>query len=98
MLEFAFVIGEDVEEEEKESDSDEETDTKIVLPIYDVKPVEGLEMLLLAHNESSMEFNYWGTIRCLEGDPHGVGVAFCTSNRQHCYMGMWEKGQLKGMG
>ena len=48
--------------------------------------------MLLAHDMQSMEFNYWGSVRSLEGDPHGIGVAICTMNRQHCYMGIWDKG------
>ena len=67
-------------------------------PIYVLKWVDGKKIMLLGHDMQSMEFEYWGAVRSLEGDPHGVGVAFCTANRMHCYMGTWEKGQLKGLG
>ena len=73
---------------------DEEEDDSV----FNLKHADGKELLLLGHDMNSMEFTYYGSVRGLERDPHGFGVAFCTSNRQHCYLGRWYKGQLKGLG
>ena len=62
-------------------DGEEEKLNEDVIPLYDVKMVDGKAIWLMSHDLLQMEFTYWGTVRCLEGDPHGVGVAFCTMNR-----------------
>ena len=50
------------------------------------------------HDNQILDFTYYGMVRSHEGDPHGPGIAICNLNRQHCYMGTWECGQLIGLG
>ena len=79
-------------------DNSQEEEEKDHVITYDTENVEGKAVTLLTEDLQSLDFAYWGEVRKFHGDPHGVGVAFCSLNLTHCFIGSWYKGQLCGLG